>query len=71
MIHCLNIEFTKTYKNVDNAKRAANKLKNLPGNLRYTIVPVEQEDGTNRYGVLFIGQDAIHAGVHFHFNVIA
>lgn len=71
MVKHQKIEFIKTYKTPKNAHTAAGKLDKLPGNLRYLIVPVEQEDGSFRYGVLFLGMDAVQAGVHFHFNVVA
>jgi len=71
----IDIEFVKTYKTIDRADKA---VKDLMGkysffkgkNLRYTIMPVVQDDGSIRYGVLFIGNSAIECGVHFTFNCV-
>lgn len=64
----INIEFVKTYATIKNAEKAVEK-KGFEDR-RYIIMPVETDEGT-RYGVLFVGMEAIEAGVHFHFNVTA
>lgn len=72
----INIEFTKTYASVANAERAVNKLLgDNQDNLRYIVVPVpgaslSAGSGEIRYGVLFIGESAVQAGTHFHFNCV-
>lgn len=63
------IEFTKTYASEANAEKAVAKVPHLL-ECRYDILPVLVE-GKVRYGVLFIGQAAIEAGAHWHFNVVA
>lgn len=72
----INIEFTKTYASVANAEKAVRKLLgDNHDNLRYIVVPVlgaslSAGSGEIRYRVLFIGESAIHAGIHFHFNCV-
>lgn len=71
MARHFGIEFNKSYATPANAQKAVEKTGFHEMNeLRYTIVPVETEKGI-RYGVLFVGMNACHAGVHFHFNVVA
>lgn len=65
MAQLVNIEFTKTYATKDNAQKAVDKKFGHNSELRYMIVPVG-----DRFGVLFVGNSAIHAGVHFHFNCV-
>jgi hypothetical protein len=66
--HKINIEFVKTYATEANAEKAAlAKFGDHAANLRFMIVPTK--DG--RFGVLFIGQEALQNFVHIHFNVIA
>lgn len=70
----IDIEFTKTYANIANAEKAVAKLLGADHaqkdwELRYMIFPVIVE-GVVRYGVLFIGNNAVSAGMHFHFNVV-
>lgn len=64
---------TKTYATAENAHKAVSKKfpsdienPNL-GPLRYIVMPTE--DG--RFFPVFIGINACHYGVHFHFNVLA
>lgn len=64
------IEFTKTYATEANAEKAVAKHTHLAANCRYDILPVIV-DGKVRFGVLFIGQDALQYGAHWHFNVVA
>lgn len=72
MARHVEIQFTKTYATKANAERAVEKLlgkdhaKDFSSNLRYIIMPTE--DG--RFGVLFIGNSAMQAGIHFHFNCV-
>lgn len=65
MAQLVDLQFTKTYASKDNAEKAVAKSFGNNQDLRYIIVPVE-----NRFGVLFIGNSAVQAGVHFHFNVV-
>lgn len=70
----LNIEFTKTYATEANAEKAVAKLLGADhakthDELRYMIVPVIVE-GAIRYGVLFVGNSSIAAGMHFNFNCV-
>jgi hypothetical protein len=57
-------EPSKTYVTEDNAKKAFEKR--FP-EVRYFVMP--SKDG--RFFPVAVGQAAIQAGVHFHFNVVA
>jgi len=70
-----HVELTpnKTYKTAANAHAAVAKkinpaceVKEL-GELRYMVM--QHSDG--RFFPVFIGMNALHYGIHFHFNVIA
>jgi hypothetical protein len=67
MAQLVEIEFTKTYATKANAVKAVDKTfgAEFHKELRYMVVPVG-----DRFGVLFVGNSAVHAGVHFHFNVV-
>jgi hypothetical protein len=67
MARLVEIEFTKTYASKANAIKAVEKTFGLESHseLRYMVIPVG-----DRFGILFVGNSAIHAGVHFHFNVV-
>ena len=69
MAKCITIEPTKTYATAENAIKAVNRVITNPelANIRYMIVT--HTDG--RFFPLFIGMDAVQAGIHFHFNVAA
>ncbi len=64
---------TRTYKTAANAHKAAtDKFGNMQDNtgfgpLRYIVM--QHTDG--RFFPVFIGINAMHYGVHFHFNVLA
>jgi hypothetical protein len=65
---------TKTYATAENAHKAVAKKfgDNLPmehafGPLRYIVMT--HTDG--RFFPVFIGVNAMHYGVHFHFNILA
>jgi hypothetical protein len=64
----MNREFTitatKTYKTAANARRAVEKA----GCEGYRHFMMINEEG--RFFPVFIGQDAVENGVHFHFNVV-
>lgn len=73
MAQIFNIEPIKTYATRENAIKAVEKkgfadtvphFKNLA--LRYFIMT--HTDG--RFFPVFVGEAAVQAGVHFHFNVI-
>lgn len=69
-----NIEFTRTYVSEANAEKAVEKLLGKDhaigvSHLSYSIWPVVVE-GKIRYGVLFYGERAVQAGIHFHFNCV-
>lgn len=69
----ITVEFTKTYATEANAIKAVEKVFPAGGNdgLRYIIVPVVCPTlGTVRYSPLFIGNSAMEAGAHFHFNCV-
>lgn len=57
---------SKTYATAQNAQRAVDKVFPDEPDLRYIIMLTP--DG--RFYPVFIGTSAVHAGVHFHFNVV-
>ena len=69
MAKCINIQPTKTYATAENVQRAVDKKITNPelAGLRYMVV--QHTDG--RFFPLFVGMEALNAGVHFHFNVVA
>lgn len=70
-----DIEFTKTYASVANAEKAVAKvLDKFSGDtfrLRYMVLPTIQDDGSIRYGVVFIGSEAVEFRMFNWFNVVA
>jgi len=68
MAKLLTLTPTKTYATEANAIKAVEKV--FPGSdndgLRYIIMPTP--DG--RFYPVFVGNSAVHAGVHFHFHVV-
>ncbi|AZF88177.1 hypothetical protein [Microcystis phage Me-ZS1] len=73
MAKYVDIKFVKTFATRANAEKAVAKVLGSDHatnwTLRYTVVPVETDTGL-RYGVLFFGESAVQAGIHFHFNVV-
>lgn len=74
MAQLINIEPVKTYATRENAIKAVEKkgftdsvtIRGIEQNLRYFIHT--HTDG--RFFPIFLGEAAVQAGVHFHFNVI-
>lgn len=64
----IQLEPTRTYATMDNAEKAIDRFPAIRNNdkLRYFIHT--HSDG--RFFPVFLGEDAIQAGVHFQFNVI-
>jgi len=63
----VTLESAKTYATRDNAIKAVDKkFPALHSDLRYFITCTE--DG--RFFPVFIGHDAVRAGIHFHFCVV-
>jgi hypothetical protein len=60
------IKSSKTYKTKENLIKAIDAL-GFNNTIRYVI----STDSDGRYFPYFIGTDALHAGVHHHFPVIA
>lgn len=62
----MKIEFTatKTYSNEVNADKAVAKAGF--SDLRYFIM----KNNEGRFFPVFVGQEAAHRGVHFHFHVL-
>ena len=60
----MNITANKTYATNDNARKAVAKL-GAEG-LRHFYM--QNDEG--RWFPMFVGQEALQAGVHFHFNVV-
>ena len=67
----IKLQANKTYATRENAIKAVDKKFALSSStcdeLRYFITCTD--DG--RFFPLFIGQDSVQAGVHWHFNVVA
>ena len=61
----LKLECVKSYATEENAKKAVEKLY-ANSDLRYFIA--RTDDG--RFFPVFLGQEAVTAGVHFNFNVV-
>lgn len=61
----IDLQATKSYATRENAIKAVEKKVTNPelANLRYTL-----PDG--RFVPVFIGMEALQAGVHFHFHVL-
>ncbi|RPI51859.1 MAG: hypothetical protein EHM49_06545 [Deltaproteobacteria bacterium] len=67
MLKLIELEAKRTYASKGNAVKAAEKLyRDCLSDLRYIVY--QNEEG--RYFPVFIGHEAIRAGVHFHFNVL-
>lgn len=70
MIARVPITPVKTYASIENVEKAIAKKfpdnASWPDSIRYFIV--QSEDG--RFFPVFIGQKALHYGIHFHFNVV-
>lgn len=73
MAHFVELTPVKTYATAENAHKAVSKKfptdvdhPNFAG-LRYIVM--QHTDG--RFFPVFIGINACHYGVHFHFNVLA
>lgn len=70
----IRIEPFKSYINETNARRAVDTVLHLANNkaLRYFVMKYEGTDKKHvgRFFPVFVGQNAIDEGVHFHFNVI-
>ena len=64
MIRKFNIFAAKTYKTEQNADVAVTKAGF--SDLRYFIIKSED----NRYFPVFVGQEAVQRGVHFHYNIV-
>jgi hypothetical protein len=58
------IQATKTYATEQNADKAVFQ-KNF-SDLRYFMMKNDE----NRFFPVFVGQEAVNRGVHFHFNVV-
>lgn len=71
-----DIEPTKSYATPENAHKAVAKL-NIPSSLRYMVLMSTSttdyaKKHFGRYIVVFIGMDAVQAGIpHRGFNVVA
>ncbi len=57
----------KTYATLENAKKAADKKFGSFDNLTYFV----QRTDDGRFFPVFVGERALQAMVHFHFNVVA
>lgn len=69
MARLITLECHKSYKTRGNAVKAVDKIITNPqlANLRYFIYTTEE----GRFFPVFIGQEALSYGMHFHFNVVA
>lgn len=67
MSRLIKFEATRTYKTEENAIKAVEK-KGWPDEYRYFIY---RDEATGRFYPIFVGEKALHAGIHFHFHVVA
>lgn len=65
MAHLVEIESQKTFATKANCIKAVEKL-NVASKIRYIIV----RDDNGRYYPVFLGSEAMYAGIHFHFPVV-
>lgn len=71
MAQLFNITPVKTYATKANAEKAVEKL-NIPDELNGKLIRyfIATSGETGRFFPVFVGEAAVQAGVHFHFNVI-
>jgi hypothetical protein len=67
MARYIKLRTTKTYASIENAIKAVEKKFPESNNDGLTYIVIKTED--NRYYPVFLGERAMHAGVHFHFHV--
>lgn len=67
----VKVKFVRTYATEENAVKAAEKAYGQhEAHLRYIVIPVQTDKGL-RYGVAFLGERALQAGVQFSgFNIL-
>lgn len=67
MATLIKLESSKTYATEENAIRAVEKAFPARDDLQYFVHATPE----GRFFPVFIGERAVHAGVHWHFNVVA
>ena len=70
MARLIELTPNKTYATPVNAQKAVEKLI-APDKLLELTYFIHREESTGRYFPVFIGERAMHAGIHFHFNLVA
>lgn len=65
MARLIKLEATKTYATEQNAIRAVEKVFGN-SNIRFFVVKTAED----RFYPVFVGQEAVSAGAHFHFSVV-
>lgn len=68
MAKLITLEPTKTYKTRENAVKAA-EAKFGPSYDKYGLTYFVMAHTDGRFFPVFLGERALQAGVHFHFNV--
>lgn len=68
----INIGANKTYKTRENAEKAveAKGATDMVGLDGYAIRWFVHQGEDGRYFPVFLGQNAVQAGLHFHFSVV-
>lgn len=69
MANLIQFQPSKTYATEANVVKAVEKKFGGDANFKLTYFIQKHTDG--RFFPVFIGERACHAGVHFHFNVVA
>jgi hypothetical protein len=64
----INLEASKSYATRENARKAIAKYPGIAENQNLRYIIHQLDDG--RYIPVFLGQEAIQAGVHFRFHVV-
>lgn len=69
MARLVTLEMTKTYATKANVEKAVEKKFGGDKYANLTYIIAIHDDG--RFYPIFLGERALHAGVHFHFHVCA
>lgn len=70
MARLIELTPVRTYATIKNAVAAVDK-KIPPDQAMELTYFIHREEATGRYFPVFVGERALKAGLHFHFNIIA
>lgn len=69
MSRMMNLQWNRSYATEANAVKAVEKK--FPADRNDGLTYFLQRTPDNRFFPVFVGERALQAGVHFHFNVVA